>query len=115
MPPAGAAPDVQPCVVSARVALALLWLAESVHADCVSSTTGNVALISATVHCVFRADVVARTRATSEGVMKDAELPKLLRTYEPTEATQLSSCFIGIMTSEYVRPLFSPVRPCRMV
>ena len=41
--------------------------------------SGSVVSISSTVHGSLRVPLRVRTRATSAGLMKDAELPKLLR------------------------------------
>ena len=100
MPACAGVPVFHPTSVRPRGELSFAWLAVVFQVAWVWMSTGSNESISSTVQLVFRAAVAARTRATSAGVMNDAVLPKLLRTYDPTDAIQSSFCVpIGIITS----------------
>src|SRR5690349_3007118 len=99
MPAFCGAPLFHDCRLSARIAVLALSLAVAVQ-PFGTSGFGNDACSSSMSHCLSRLPLVALTRATSAGVTKPPRLPKLLRTYEATDATH-SSVFdpIGIITS----------------
>src|SRR5262245_41129862 len=85
---------------SAPAAPAGLWLAVSFHVGSGSSTFGSEASSSATDHGVLRDVVAERTRFTSAALTSPLVLPKLVRTYEATAATQSSGLLsIGTITS----------------
>ena len=105
---------LQPWKFNPPAATCALWLAVTFHVSCGRSATGSDASSSPWVQGVLQS-IAARTRATSAGVTKEAELPKLIRRYDAAAATQ-SSRFepMGTITSEYVRPSSGPVSPCRI-
>ena len=85
--------------LSPPAAAPALSLAATFHPS-VKSGTGSDEVSSGTVQLALRPAVDARTRTTSAGVTTPPRLPKLVRTYNATDAIHSSSFApIGIMTS----------------
>src|SRR5204862_3612313 len=63
-----------------------LWLAVTFQVASGRSAFGSVASSSGTVQGCLRDEVAARTRCTSDALTTPPALPKLVRTYDATEA-----------------------------
>src|SRR5262245_65210583 len=97
MPGACGAWELHAAIVNADAAPFGLWLAVIFQDASGTKRFGILASRSGTVHGP-RPVASARTRATSAGVTKSPVLPKLVLTYDATDATQSSGLLpIGII------------------